>query len=173
MKKMLTLIAALFIVVAANQAQTLKGFYDKYHKDNRFEYVSVGKFVLNLGLIFGNLDKNDREILSSIKHINILTSNSTTDPEFSNTVYNEFKSVISHGVFDQLVECRSQGEKVNVYFRSEKHKASDLLVVTKEKNEMNFIWINGDLSEKILKNIKNQSDVNVNNLPISFLNNKK
>jgi hypothetical protein len=173
MKKMLILITALFVLVTANQAQTLKGFYDKYHKDTRFEYVSVGKFVLNLGLIFGNLDKNDREILSSIKHINILTSNSTTDPEFSNTVYDDFKTVINNGVFDQLVECRSQGEKVNVYFRSEKHKTSDLIVVTKEKDEMNFIWINGDLSEKILKNIKNQSDVNVNNLPISFLNNKK
>lgn len=173
MKKLLTLVAVLFVFVSISQAQTLKGFFDKYHKDNRFEYVTVGKFVLNLGLIFGNLDKNDKEMLSSIKHINILTSNSMNDSGFSDTVYNDFKTIISNGVFEELVECRSQGEKVNVYFRRINHKVADLLVVTKGKDEMNFIWLNGNLSEKILKNIENKSDVTVNNLPISFLNNKK
>lgn len=173
MKKILTLVTVLFVFVSVSQAQTLKGFFDKYHKDHRFEYVSVGKFVLNLGLIFGNLDKNDKEMLSSIKHINILTSNSNNDSGFSDTVFNDFKTIISNGVFEEVVECRSQGEKVNVYFRRINHRSADLLMVTKEKDEMNFIWINGELSEKIIKNIKYKSDATLNNLPISFLNNKK
>lgn len=166
MKKLLTLIAALCILASTMQAQSLNRFFNKYANDTRFESVSVGKFLLTLPLIFGDMNQSDREILSCINRIKVLTSNSGLDSEFSSAILNDLDKIIVQGNYDKMVEVREKGEKVYIYSRILENKNSDLLLVVKEKDEMNLIWINGRFSQRVIEKLQNQLANNSANLPI-------
>ena len=55
MKKMITIVVTLLLLSAATQAQTLQKFYDKYGDDERFQYVSVNKGMMNMASVFGGM----------------------------------------------------------------------------------------------------------------------
>jgi hypothetical protein len=167
MKKILTLVAILSIMISTTEAQSLKQFFRNYEKDSRFQSVSVGKFLLTLPLIFGNVDKNDREFLSCINKIKVLASNSVLDAEFSTTVLNDLDKIIYQGNYESMVDVREKGEKVKIYCHSVENKNSDLLIVVSEKDEMNIIWINGKLSAKMMEKFHDQ----LANNPSNILNN--
>lgn len=166
MKKLLTLVATLCLLVSTIQAQSLNRFFNKYANDTRFESVSVGKFLLTLPLIFGDMNQSDREILSCINRIKVLTANSGLDPEFSSAILNDLDKIIVQENYDKMVEVREKGEKVYIYSRMLENKNSDLLVVVKEKDEMNLIWINGKFSQRVIEKLQNQLANNSANLPI-------
>jgi uncharacterized protein YgiM (DUF1202 family) len=60
MKKMITIVVTLLLLSAATQAQTLQKFYDKYGDDERFQYVSVNKGMMNMASVFGGMAKDKR-----------------------------------------------------------------------------------------------------------------
>lgn len=162
------LVAAFGIMASTVQSQNLKRFFDNYNKDSRFESVTVGKFLLTLPLIFGDLNKSDREFIACIKRIKVLSSASVFEPAFSATILNDLDKIVREGNFESLVEVKDKGEKVNVYCHINRNTISDLLVVVNDKDEMNIVWINGKLSKKMIDKYQNQLATNSSNFPISL-----
>ena len=149
MKKIMTLVAVL-LVVAASQAQTLQSFFDKYSNDERFEYVSVGKGMMNLGNMFkgkGHTGDNN-DIASKLKSIKILTLNADAGSDLMKKVISEFDQVLEKGNFVTAVETRDKGEKVNILYRFTDKDNADMLVVTIEKGEFSLIWMNGKMTKE-------------------------
>ena len=66
MKKITTILAVLFIFTTAIQAQTLQSLFDRYSSDDRFEYVSLGKSMMNMATTFGGVGKNDKQMMSKM-----------------------------------------------------------------------------------------------------------
>jgi hypothetical protein len=149
MKKIMTLVAVL-LMVAASQAQTLQSFFDKYSNDERFEYVSVGKGMMNLGNMFKgkghSSDSND--MASKMKSIKILTLNADANSALMKTVISEFDQVLGKGNFITAVETRDKGEKVNILYRFTDKDNADMLIVTKEKGEFSLIWMSGKMTKE-------------------------
>jgi len=143
MKKMLTLIAALFILVAVNQAQTLKSLFDKYADDERFEYVSVGKGMMNMASAFGGIGKHEKEMMGKMKGIKILTLSASSDSPLMKSVERDLRQVIDDGDFETAVEARDKGERVHIYYR---------VSVTKEKGELSLIWMSGRMTKEEMMN---------------------
>jgi len=148
MKKLITIIAVLFIFTAVNQAQTLQGLFNKYGNDERFEYVSVGKGMMNFASSFGGVGKNDKEIMSKMKGIKILTLNAHSDSPLMKALIQELNQVIDAGNFETAVEARDKGERVNIYYRVSGKDNADMLIVTKEKGELSLIWMTGKISKE-------------------------
>jgi len=147
MKKMLTLVAMLFILVATNQAQTLKSFFDKYADDERFEYVSVGKGMMNIASAFGGIGKNDKEMMGKMKGIKILTLEASSESAIMKSVEHDLKLVLEAGDFETAVEARDKGERVHIYYRVSGKDNADMLIVTKEKGKLSLIWMSGKMTK--------------------------
>jgi len=152
MKKMLTLIAALFILVAVNQAQTLKSLFDKYADDERFEYVSVGKGMMNMASAFGGIGKHEKEMMGKMKGIKILTLSASSDSPLMKSVERDLRQVIDDGDFETAVEARDKGERVHIYYRVSGKDNADMLIVTKEKGELSLIWMSGRMTKEEMMN---------------------
>lgn len=147
MKKIMTIVAVLMIVAAA-QAQTLQSFFDKYGNDERFEYVSVGKGMMNMANVFGGNAKNNNEMMSKMRSIKILSLNADATSPLMKTVVNDIDQVVSKGNFETAVEARDKGEQVHIYYRLSGKDDADMLILTKEKGQFSLIWINGKMTKE-------------------------
>ncbi len=152
MKKMLTLVAYLLIVVAT-QAQTLQSLFDKYSEDERFTAVTVGGGMMNLGSIIGKHSSNsqNKELASKMKSIKILTLEDKGSV-LSKTFIQELDKVIEDGKFITAIEARDKGERVHIYYRLSGKDNADMLIVSKDKNEISLIWISGKMSKEEMLN---------------------
>ncbi|MDD4992966.1 MAG: DUF4252 domain-containing protein [Paludibacter sp.] len=152
MKKMLTLVAALFILVAVNQAQTLQSLFDKYSDDERFEYVSIGKGMMNMASAFGGVGKHGKEMMGKMKGIKILTLEASSDSPLMKSVERDLRQVIEDGDFETAVEARDKGERVHIYYRVSGKDNADMLIVTKERGELSLIWMSGRMTKEEMMN---------------------
>jgi len=168
MKKIMTLVA-LLIMVTASQAQSLQSLFDKYREDDRFDYVSVGKGMMNMASAFGGNAKNNAEMMSKMKSIKILTLNADATSLLMKSFINELNQVVEKGNFETAVETRDKGERVNIYYRFTGKNNADMLIFTKEKGEFSVIWINGKMTKEEMMhtfsdtgNVMNSLGINLN-----------
>jgi hypothetical protein len=147
MKKLMTIVAALFLIAAVNQAQTLQGLFDKYGDDERFEYVSVGKGMMNMATAFGGKGANDKEMMAKMKGIKILTLQANSESPLMKSVEKELKEIIDAENYETAVEARDKGERVHIYYRVSGKDNSEMLIVSKEKGELSLIWITGKMTK--------------------------
>lgn len=142
----------MFIFVAASQAQSLQKFFDKYGDDERFQYVSVSKGLMNMASVFGGLAKDDKKMMSKMQGLKILTLEENTESTFSKSVLKELYQIIENGNFETAVEVRDKGERVHIYYRISGNDDADMLLVTRDKSELSCIWIKGKMTkEEIMK----------------------
>jgi len=151
---MMTLVACFLLVVSTTSAQTLKIFFDKYSNDNRFEYVSVGKGMLTMAKMFGDVDDaKDMQALSKIKGLKVLTLTDGFDNTLQKKVLKELDEVIKAGNFESLVEVREKTERVSIYCQITEKDDADMLVVTRDDSELSLIWLKGKLTADELMGI--------------------
>lgn len=160
MKKMLTLVAAILMVAATIQAQTLDELFDKYADDERFEYVSIGSGMMNMASAFGGVGKSDKAMMAKMKGIKILTLKVDAGSALLKSLERDLKEVIEIGNFESAVEARDKGERVNIYYQFTGKDKSEMLIVTKEKGEFSLIWISGKMSkEEMMNSFSNNTKV--------------
>jgi hypothetical protein len=135
MKKIMTIVATLLLVTAM-QAQTLQSLFDKYRNDERFEFVTVGKGMMNMAGAFGGNAKNNSEMMSKLKSLKILTLNADDTSPLMKSVVSELDQVVDKGNFETAVSTRDKGERVNIYYRFSGKDDADMLIVTKEKGRI-------------------------------------
>ena len=156
MKKMLTLVAFTLIVVAT-QAQTLQSLFDKYSKDERFTYVTVGSGMMNLASNFGIKNKNGKLMASKMRSIRILTLENDANSPLMKSVIQDLDKIIEVGKFETAVEAREKAEMVHIYYRVVGKDDADMLIVTKEKGELSLVWISGKMSKEEMMNSFSQN----------------
>jgi hypothetical protein len=153
MKKWMTLVAIWLIAVMAAQALTLQKFFEKYADDERFQYVSINKGMMNMGGIIGGISKSDAKAFSKMNNLKILTYEAgDTDLSFLRSVEQEINQIVSSGKFETAVEVRDKSERVNIYYRVTGSDNADMLIITRDKREFNCIWINGKMTKEEMMN---------------------
>ena len=147
MKKMITIVVTLLLLSAATQAQTLQKFYDKYGDDERFQYVSVNKGMMNMASVFGGMAKDEKNMVGEMQGLKILTLDENADSPFAKAIVKELYQIIEGSNFETAVEVRDKGERVNIFYRVVGADNADMLVVTKDKSEFSCIWIKAKMTK--------------------------
>ncbi|MBP6356156.1 MAG: DUF4252 domain-containing protein [Paludibacter sp.] len=147
MKKMITIVVTLLLLSAATQAQTLQKFYDKYGDDERFQYVSVNKGMMNMASVFGGMAKDEKNMVGKMQGLKILTLDENADSPFAKAIVKELYQIIEGSNFETAVEVRDKGERVNIFYRVVGADNADMLVVTKDKSEFSCIWIKAKMTK--------------------------
>ncbi|MEA4985536.1 hypothetical protein SDC9_44405 [bioreactor metagenome] len=148
MKKTILLLVSLLFTAITIQAQSLQKFYDKYADDERFQYVSINRGMINLGSIVSGISKSDQKNLSKLNGLKILTLEAASESAIMRNTIREIEQIVSNGKFESAVEVRDKGERVNIYYRVTGNDNADMLIITKEQNEFNCIWITGKMTKE-------------------------
>lgn len=153
MKRTLTMVVTLLMLIAVTRAESLQKFYEKYGADERFEYVVINKDMMNLDAVLGGMSKSDGNELDKLQDLKVLTISCDTEQDFIKTMMAELDEIVKSGGFESAMEVREKGERVNICFRVQETNNSDLLIIALEKNEFTCVWIKGKISKEELKNI--------------------
>lgn len=146
MKKIIMLVTAFILLAVTVQAQSLQKFFDKYGDDERFEYVSVNKGMMNMASAFGGMAKDADKMVQKMQGLKILTLEADMQSSFAKSLIAEFDRIIETGKFESIVETRDKGERVNIYTRVIGADDADMLIINKSKNEWSCIWIKGKMT---------------------------
>jgi hypothetical protein len=149
MKKIISLVAVLFITVAS-QAQTLQSLFEKYSENENFEYVSVGGNGMTVASANGNVAKS-KNTGSKKKTTKILTLKAGADSQIMKAFEKDLNAVLEAGKFETTLETRSKGESTHIYYRSLGNDNADQLIVAKTKSELSLIWESGKLGHGQMK----------------------
>lgn len=148
----MTLVVTLLMITVTTQAQNLQKFFDKYADDERFQYVSVNKGMINMGNVLGGIAKTDQKSFSKMNGIKILTLKASTESTIMKSVLQEIDRIVENGNFESAVEVRDKGERVNIYYRVIGADNADMIIITKERTELNCIWISGKMTREEMMN---------------------
>ncbi|MDD3080059.1 MAG: DUF4252 domain-containing protein [Paludibacter sp.] len=148
MKKIFSV--ALFIMFSAItvNAQSLQSFFDKYGDDERFQYVSINKGMMNMASVLGGLAKDEQKVMNKMQGLKILTLEEKADSPFLKSITKELYQIIEKGNFESAVEVRDKGERVNIYYRVSGNDNADMVIITKDKGELSCIWIRGKMTKE-------------------------
>lgn len=165
MRKIITTFALLCIIAVATKAQTLQSIFDKYAEDERFEYVSVGKGMMNMANAFGAMG-GAGQAMPDMQNgtTKILTLKSDAESSISKTIEKELAKAISNGNYETVVETREKGEKVHIYSRNSGKDQAETVIISREKKELSIIWIVGKKSKKKSgESVSNVTDTTITN----------
>ncbi|NCB68472.1 MAG: DUF4252 domain-containing protein [Bacteroidia bacterium] len=152
MKRIVTTVAILIALIFSGQAQTLQKFFDKYADDERFQYVAISKGMMNMASVFGGLAKDEKKMMQKMNGLKILSLDADAESQIMKSVVREMDQIVNSGEFESAVEARDKGERVNIYYRVSGANNADMLIVTREKNSFNCIWIKGNMTKEELMN---------------------
>lgn len=160
MKKILTLVTVIFLFNTVNQAQTLKSLFDKYGDDERFQYVTVNKGMVNMATLFGGMAKDEKAMMAKMKSIKILSLEATSESQIMKSVVHDLDQVLEIGNFETAVEVRDKGERVQIYYRISGADNADMVIVTKQKGEFSLIWISGKMTkQEMMRSFSNNGKI--------------
>ena len=152
MKRIVTTLAILVALIFTGHAQTLQKFFDKYADDERFQYVAISKGMMNMASVFGGMAKDEKKMMQKMNGLKILSLDADSESQIMKSVVREMHQIVSSGNFESAVEARDKGERVNIYYRVSGANNADMLIVTREKNSFNCIWIKGNMNKEELMN---------------------
>ena len=152
MKRIVTTLAILVALIFTGHAQTLQKFFDKYADDERFQYVAISKGMMNMASVFGGMAKDEKKMMQKMNGLKILSLDADSESQIMKSVVREMDQIVSSGNFESAVEARDKGERVNIYYRVSGANNADMLIVTREKNSFNCIWIKGNMAKEELMN---------------------
>ena len=152
MKRIVTTLAILVALIFTGHAQTLQKFFDKYADDERFQYVAISKGMMNIASVFGGMAKDEKKMMQKMNGLKILSLDADSESQIMKSVVREMHQIVSSGNFESAVEARDKGERVNIYYRVSGANNADMLIVTREKNSFNCIWIKGNMTKEELMN---------------------
>lgn len=155
MKKASILLTMLFLLTAGTYAQTLEELFQKYERDRRFEYVSIGRGMLSTVQLSGAADDSIQSaLLARLKGLKVLTLVDGFDDTLQKTVLQELELIVSGQSFETAAEVRSGTEEVRIYLRAPEGEDADMLVMTRDEAELCLIWLRGQPAlEELLKAI--------------------
>ena len=140
-------ILALLTTVFSLFAQAQQSFFDKYAEMEGVTSVYISKSMLSLlpnadstvnGIHIGN-------IASRLDNIQILSSDESA---IISKLRKETADINTKNGYEELMRVREDGEKTTIYFKDQKGKKKEFVLLVDEKDEFTIISIVGDLTLK-------------------------
>ncbi len=143
MKKIIVLLCVVLTAsVNIYSQKSIKNIFERYAEDDRFTYVSVGKGGMNIAKAFtdmSTMSSEEKKILSKMEGVKILTLDSNPG-KLQELILADIDKIVKNGKFETVAEVRDKGERVNIYTAVDE---SEMLIVSKDKEELSLIWIVG------------------------------
>ncbi len=132
MKRIIASIVVVMLTIPSLFAQeTLRDVVKDYQRDNSEFSIFIPTFIIKVGIAFGDLEKEEREILKQIDDMRIVIS--------ENGFYKEdlvgLEEGIKSGKFTELMTVQEYDEKVRMIMHKKNKRCSEMLMLVESENE--------------------------------------
>jgi len=133
MKKIGSALIILLITTTSIFAQeTLRDVVRDYQKKNSEFTMVIPSFLIKVGLAFGDMEEEDREILEMIDDMKIVICENS----FQKNDFSILDNGIKNGTFSEIMTVNDGGDKVRMIMNQKsKQKSEILMIVEGDENE--------------------------------------
>ena len=121
MKKLATIVAALFLLTASTWAQDGNSLYSKYSDNEKVTAVYISSAMFELIGKIPNIDMKDSpvDIGSLIKELKGMYLLGSEDTEIIESLKDDVKKYIKKNKFEMLMEIKEKGETIKKTWRKQ------------------------------------------------------
>jgi len=132
MKRILTILVVIAISTSTLFAQeTLRDVVKDYQNRNSEFTLVIPSFLLKMGLAFGDIDAEEREVLEHIDDMKIVIC----EKGFNKSDFTMLENGIKKGNFKELMTVNDGGDKVRMIINQKSKKRSEMLMLVEDENE--------------------------------------
>jgi len=139
MKKIAAILFLLMLITPSLMAQnTLKDVVRDYQRQNSEFTMVIPSFILKMGLAYGDLEDEEREVVKQIDKMKIIIS----DKDFKNNEFILLDEGIKDGRFKEIMTVYDQKDKVRMVYHQKNDRKSELLMLVEDGTENVMILMN-------------------------------
>jgi len=132
MKKILTVLIVLMITAPALIAQeTLRDVVRDYQKNNSEFTLVIPSFLIKIGVAYGDMDEEEREVLEMIDDMKIVIC----ENNFRNSDLPLLEEGIQSGKFAEVMTIIDGKEKIRMIMNKKTKRKSEMLMLVENDNE--------------------------------------
>lgn len=159
MKKLATIVAALFLLTASTWAQDGNSLYNKYSDNEKVTAVYISPAMFELIGKLPNMDMKDCpvDIAALIKELKGMYILGSEDPKTSEDLIDDVKKYIKKNKFEMLMEIKEKGETIKMYTTGTDKTVYQFILTATGDDGFKFICLDGDISRKDLEKVIEES----------------
>ena len=139
MKKIAAILFLLMLITASLMAQnTLRDVVRDYQRQNSEFTMVIPSFILKMGLAYGDLEDEERDVLKQIDKMKIIIS----DKGFKDNEFILLDEGIKEGRFKEIMTVYDQKDKVRMVYHQKNDRKSELLMLVEDGTENVMILMN-------------------------------
>jgi len=132
MKRIVTVLMVLIIATSSLFAQeTLSDVVKDYQRNNSEFTLVIPSFLIKVGIAFGDMEEEDREILELIDDMKIVIC----ENRFHKNDFSALEEGIKNGNFVEVMTVQERDEKVRMIMNQRSKKTSELLMLIESDDE--------------------------------------
>jgi hypothetical protein len=132
MKRIVTVLVILTPAISNIFAQeSLRDFVKEYQNNNSEFTLVIPSFLIKTGAAFGDLEEEEKEMLSQIHDMKIVISES----RFHKSDFSLLEEGIKSGNFQEVMTVNDGGEKVRMIMNKKSDRKSEILMLVESYNE--------------------------------------
>ncbi|MBI9053237.1 MAG: DUF4252 domain-containing protein [Bacteroidales bacterium] len=132
MKRILAVIIVIAISTSTILAQeTLRDVVKDYQNRNSEFTLVIPSFLLKMGLAFGDVDADEREVLEHIDDMKIVIC----EKGFNKSDFTMLENGIKNGNFEELMTVNDGGDKVRMIINQKSKRKSEMLMLVEDGSE--------------------------------------
>ena len=153
MKRIVTFLAAMFLLTAGAWAQDGKGIYNKYSDNEEVSAVYISSSMFKLMGKVPNMDlgEGSMDLGSIIKNLNSMYLLDCEDPELCAEIKSDVNKFIKKYDFEMLMEIKDKGEVVRIYTVGNEKTVTQFILTAAEYEAFTFICLDGTMSRADLE----------------------
>ena len=153
MKRIATLVAAMFLLTAGAWAQDGKGIYNKYSDNEEVSAVYISSSMFKLMGKVPNMDLGDGSVNLGpiIKNLNSMYLLDCEDPDLCKEIKSDVNKFIKKYEFEMLMEIKDKGETVRIYTAGNENTVTQFILTASEYEAYTFICLDGTMSRAELE----------------------
>lgn len=138
MKKVLFLLAGLFLCVSMDAQQIIADFQKKYVKEGEFSIVNITSKMFQL--IGSMATTEEQKIIKDLDGLRVLSTEKDGDKYYKNAL-----SMIEGSTHEELMSVEDGNEKMRMFTKEKDGWISSLIIVTVDDQEFSMIGITGNI----------------------------
>ena len=132
MKRILTVFLILALATSSVFAQeTLRDVVRDYQRNNSEFTLVIPSFLIKIGLAFGDIEEEEREILEQIDDMKIVIC----ENRFHKADFSLLEENIKNGNFAEVMTVQERDEKVRMIMNQKSKRTSELLMLVESDDE--------------------------------------
>jgi len=154
MKRTVTLMLVFLLTIPSIFAkESLKSIVRDFQRNNSEYVIVIPSFLIKMGLAFGDMEDEEREVLEMIDDLKIVVC----EKRFDKANWQALDEGIKDGAFTELMTVNDKDEKVRMVINKKSERKTEMLMIV-ESNDENVLLLFNFYGEPDMKKFMSLAD---------------